>query len=283
MISSRLQIKYFFKDNSVHSINAFTRNEAEKQLLKLISRVSEIKQIPVVIRSEIPKEGSWADILNISAPYATNIITCLATYFLTRKSGDEKDLQRLQVESQTINNERDSIALFKDKESVIKASQFYIEMNKNRDIIKVGFFDKESKVDFIVERKDFDKYIIDMTDEEIFHENACIEVISPVLLKCKGNSSWSGIYKEKNIRFKMNDFMFKENVYNGLYSFNSGTTILCNLRETITYDDEGNVKNKLFNAEKVINIASNKINFANITESSKKIEKIIEEQKDLFS
>lgn len=56
------QIHYYFDDNS-HSMNAFVRNNMEKDLLNLISEIGKTLNIEIKIESEAKEEGGLIDIL----------------------------------------------------------------------------------------------------------------------------------------------------------------------------------------------------------------------------
>ncbi|WP_119344804.1 VHS/ENTH/ANTH domain-containing protein [Facilibium subflavum] len=287
---SQLKIHYYFNDDSVHTINAFTRNKAEKQLLDLISRVADLCKVNIIVDSQPSEKGSFVDSLNIIAAHATgaspyifgcyvmhkispainNIITHLMT---TKKWGKDKILERqkkealirkLDAEARRNNSETKKaeleIASFKqvleDKKACKQVSYFYSEINKNNNISKVGIASNQDE-EVIVEKKEFRDFMLHANKEENIYEDAIIEIISPVLIRRTGNFSWTGIFKDNSIRFKMSDERFKKAVYKGQYSFNSGTSIKCVLKEVVKLDEETSVANKRsFFVEEVLEVGS---------------------------
>lgn len=96
-----------------------------------------------------------------------------------------------------------------------------------------------------VYRKDFHKFILQTSEDEIIDENAKIYIHSPMLVE--GKKHWSGYYtsEEQVINFAMSDKDFKNDVTNGTIKFANGSFIYARLRKTLKFDDFGNIKNML--------------------------------------
>ncbi|MBK6957738.1 MAG: hypothetical protein IPH22_04495 [Nitrosomonas sp.] len=63
-LSQRFQVHYYFDDES-HSMNAFVRNRAEKDLLEAVKRVTELLEAPVEIETEAYQQGGLVEVLFI--------------------------------------------------------------------------------------------------------------------------------------------------------------------------------------------------------------------------
>lgn len=78
----------------------------------------------------------------------------------------------------------------------------------------------------------------------------------------------------------MMDKQFREDVDNGNYSFVSGVSILCRLREIIKYDENGEIDGKpRYKVEHVYSLSNSIENFKDIKQTTSEIKK--PKQKDL--
>lgn len=66
-LSQKFQVHYYFDDES-HSMNAFVRNRAEKDLLEAVKRILDITEIPSEIETEAYGEGGLLETLNLVVP-----------------------------------------------------------------------------------------------------------------------------------------------------------------------------------------------------------------------
>lgn len=120
----------------------------------------------------------------------------------------------------------------------------------------------------IVYRKDFHKFILQTSENEIIDENAKIYIHSPILVE--GKKHWSGYYtsEEQVINFAMSDRDFKNDVTNGTIKFANGSFIYARLRKNLKFDDFGNVKNQKYTVELVTKV-SNDDGYAQETKQGK--------------
>lgn len=254
-------------------MNAFIRNECEKEILTIFKEVSQSLDIEVDIESEAYKEGGLREIwkfLGKNGVQLTLLLTVLQT-ILSRIPVENKELAQLQIENLKLDNEIKKNELKKIKnelqnkeqltdeivDKVLKIlekdykidwhkSNFYKKLTHYTKIVKLSSqkldennvpIDKER----IVERYQFASFILrsDYFAPNI-DENAIIDIISPVLKK--GNFNWKGFYKDEIINFEMADQEFRESVLKKEIEFVNGTAIKCVLHQSRKIDETGLIK-----------------------------------------
>jgi len=133
------------------------------------------------------------------------------------------------------------------------ASNFFKKADEYDKIVSIGFKDVDTNKENIVEKNEFDSFILkDDTDIEI-DQKANIKIISPVL----GHSRhmWKGYYQDQSISFSMADMDFKKSVISKKYKFSNGTYIECELKITSKYDSSGElVSRPTYSVQKVFKI-----------------------------
>lgn len=170
----------------------------------------------------------------------------------------QKELEAKKIGSPNINIEKiefvltNNIKVLKHKSNFYKTLQNYPKVKK---ISTVRIDDNRKPVEEpkIVERKDFEKFILESDNlDPIPDENATIEIISPVLKK--GVYKWKGIYDKIGsvIEFSMKDKEFKDNVVEEGIPFRNGTFIDCILEIQRKIDDLGNVFNSNYSVLSVL-------------------------------
>ncbi|MCB0479192.1 MAG: hypothetical protein KDC84_13570 [Crocinitomicaceae bacterium] len=254
-------------------MNAFIRNDNEKELLLIFKEVLSSFDIDVEIESEALAEGGLKSIwkfIGKNGRQLTLIVT-VCGWILTRIPVENKELTSLQIENLKLDNElkraelrklkseaadKDSIAdevvekvlniLDRDYKILWHKSNFYKRNSYYKKIDKISTTELNEKNEPInkernVSRSDFSKFILrsnelpSLTDEE-----AIIELISPVLKK--GNFPWKGFYKGEIISFHMRDEVFKNSILNREVEFTNGFGIKCVLQQTRKIDDTGLIK-----------------------------------------
>ncbi len=263
VIHSRFQIHYYFQDES-HSMNAFIRNKAEREILDVIRRVGNLLECELNIESEAHTEGglidTWILIGAVAVPtlkYLSPAINQILIHYFT-KDADDKKLKKLdiQIKEETLkklkleNKQNDNV--LEDKQVIRHISNFYTKINHYEKVQKIGFRDINNNKEYIVDRKYFSNFILEENKEIIEDDNAVIEIISPILKEGKYN--WKGIYKGEKIDFSMGDNNFKKEVIEGKHTFTNGSFIECKLQITIIYDDFGDEKRRHYSVKKVYSI-----------------------------
>lgn len=272
----RLGIHYYFDDDS-HSMNAFIRNQMEKNYLDIITEIARILGAEVKIESQAREEGGVKEniiiillagnLLSYFAPSINDIVTYYATGGYERDKLENR-LKELQIERYEIENEVEKQKLqdlIKNKSKELYESQkirrsfsnFYKKAKQYEKLTQIGY--KGSKDDeIIIKRDEFGYFVLDTSSDVEFDDDASIEIISPVLKE--GKFKWKGIYKGEKIDFSMVDRDFKKSVIEKKHNFENGSTIISKLEIKNTFDELGEkAKNTSYRVEKVYGIIKNDI------------------------
>ena len=265
--SQRFQVHYYFDDES-HSMNAFVRNRAEKDLLEAVKRVAELLETPVEIETEAYQQGGLVEVLfigwlgkEIVKFFSPAINEILKHHFTKSKTDDaikEETLKGLQLDNETkeLNYEAKLLKALEDKIVRRHVSNYYTRINGYKKVEKVGFKNLSAGTDeILIPRSKFKDFIL-VDDKTVTEDDdAEIEIISPVLKE--GTFSWRGTYKEDRIDFSMGDSKFKAEVINGQHQFANGFVMNCLLQITITFDEFGDEKRRSYSVRKVYAIKEN--------------------------
>ncbi len=265
-LNQKFQIHYYFNDDS-HSMNAFVRNKAEKDLLEAVRQVGSILECELRIESEAYKEGGLVEILLLSGattlPFLSPAINQILIHYFTKDANDKKlkelevqikeeTLKKLQADN-TENIHNKKLEILEDKQVVRHISNFYTKINHYEKVQKIGFKNIENNSEeYIVDRKYFQNFILEENREVIEDDNAVIEIISPILKE--GKYKWKGNYYGEKIDFSMGDYSFKKDVIEGKHTFINGSFIKCKLQITIVYDDFGDEKRRSYSVKEVYSI-----------------------------
>lgn len=270
--ANKIELHYFLRDET-HTMNAFIRNECEKELLTIFKEVVLSLDIDIDIESEAFKEGGLKEIWQFLGKNGVQITLALTIFgqILSRIPVENKELVRLQIENLELDNQIKRQELKKIKNEVKKEedltnevvervleildidykiiwhkSNFYKKLNFYPKVIKLTTQRLNEQNDPVekektVERNQFASFILRSdTFPPNIDEEAIIDIISPVLKK--GNFNWKGFYKGEIINFEMNDQTFKNSVLNKEIEFINGTAIKCVLHQNRKIDETGLVK-----------------------------------------
>ena len=259
--TQKFELHYYLKDNS-HAMNAFVRNKAEKEFLEAIKRIGELLDNELKIETEAYQEGGLIEtlvfsgfvidrVLNYLSPALNDIISQYATRDTQTEALDKKikeaTLKNLELDNQqkTLEIEEEIEKKLNDKLVQKYISNFYKKIEAYEKVEKIGYRSLENDEDeYIVERKDFNSFIL-QDDTTISEDNdAMIEIISPVLKEGKYN--WRGRYKNEKVDFSMADSKFKQEVIEGKHKFSNGSLINCHLELKVTFDEFGDEKSKSY-------------------------------------
>lgn len=270
--ANKLELHYYFRDNS-HSMNAFVRNQCERELLSIYKEVISLFDIDAEVESEAFDEGGLKEVWKFIGKNS-NQITILITLiglFIARMPVENEELTRLQIENLSLDNElkreelkklRDTIRnqksvsdstiqnaldiLDEDYKVNWRRSNFYKKLVTYPKIDKLSVQRLNSNNKPVEEAKTVEKsafaYFILHSDNVAFliDDNAIVEIISPVLKK--GNFNWKGLYNGKVISFEMSDKQFKSDVLDKKIEFINGTAIRCVLQQNRQIDESGIIK-----------------------------------------
>ena len=280
----KVEIHYYFDDDS-HTMDAFVRNKAEKDLLDALNKVGAIYETNLLIETEAYQEGGLKEFITASfiatATFLHPTINDTFTYYFTR---DEKveSLQREKLEkeikAQDLENQKKEIELkiLENRQITRHVSSFYKKMDGYSKVKKIGYKNVTAKSkEYIVEKESFKDFILKDETDIIVDDDANIEIISPILKEGKYN--WRGLYNDNNIDFSMGANDFKKEVISGQQTFSNGSLISCKLKITITYDEFGDEKRKSYSVKEVYGkqetpIAEMKLRNSGIKKKKKKWE-----------
>jgi hypothetical protein len=310
----KLELHYYLSDKqSFEKMDAFVKNKAESELLKVFKEISDILELDLNFEIEALSEGGIKEFIKILKKKKTKkqiakimaVIGVIFSGVLTNIISDQftknPELEKSQLEESQLNIKK----LKKDleKEDLTEEESTIIIQNltviiSNTDKIKFhrsNFYSnllKENKIEQIstteldennkplskekkVLRENFNSFIVHKVkiDSE-FIEDANIEIVSPVLKK--GKMKWRGYYDNKPISFNLMDSGFRNSVLNREVSFQNGTSIKCLLEFEKEMDDEGNIKITEINVFDVTNIFEGET-----TIITKRGKEIIEEKKQM--
>lgn len=261
-LPQKFQVHYYFDDES-HSMNAFVRNRAEKDLLEAVKRVLELVEFSPEIETEAYSEGGLVETLMLVATGTGTVMAFLSPsineilkYHFTKSKTDdalkEETLKGLQLDNaiKELDYTNKLEKALEDKVVRRHVSNYYTKISGYAKVAKIGFKNLSIRADeIIIPRSKFKEFIL-VDDKTVTEDDdAEIEIISPVLME--GAFSWRGKYKEDRIDFSMGDSKFKSEVINGEHQFANGFVMSCLLQITITFDEFGDEKRRSYSARKV--------------------------------
>ena len=284
ILNNKLEIHYFFSDeDETHSMDAFTRNKCEHELLQIVCEITRELDVHVKVETEAYEEGGLTELWtflctdNGQLTLILSLITLALSRIPVRKTKLEKEDLELSIKERKLNiellekelenkgipknniNIEKFVLILNNNYKIIKhKSNFYKQLYKYPKVKKLSttkLNERKEKIEdpTFVERKDFEKFILESDNlEPIPDENATIEIISPVLKK--GRFKWKGIYNNLGsvIEFSMKDKEFKDNVVEEGIPFKNGTFIDCILEIERKIDDLGNVFNSNYSVLSVL-------------------------------
>jgi hypothetical protein len=295
-IKQKFQIHYYFGDDS-HTMNAFVRNKAEKDMLEAIQYIGSLCDAEVRLETEAYTEGGLKEniiitlvitgtTLNFLAPSINNVIT---HYFI--KDAEDRELDK-KIKQETLKSleldnekkqkelEKEVTSKLEDKQVARLISNFYTKINNYEKVQRIGFKDVEKYTEeYIVDRQYFKNFILEDNKEIVEDENATVEIISPILKE--GKFKWKGLYHSEKIDFSMGDYGFKKDIIEGKHTFSNGSFIECKLQITITYDEFGDEKRRSYSVKEVFGIQELPQEQIKLTKSGKRKKKD-EQQGSLF-
>jgi hypothetical protein len=257
-----IQLRYCFEDENLHSMNAEVFNECERHFIKVIKSTEKYFEDTFQVKIKPRKEGSLIDIFTVAVnnpeirATALTLITMFATKFFDSKFSSAKhktdetakkieNLQAIkdQIKKGTLTEDDFDYIVSNDKDLRKQKSVFFKSAKKETEIIKIETTtNTDSKIQpiiIVVERKDFDSFILTETTEQTEEiKDAKIYIVAPVLIKGKKSSAWRGIFEDKPIEFKISDKEFLQQVYGKQVTFSNGTFINCELKTIATSNIE---------------------------------------------
>ncbi|WP_146125797.1 hypothetical protein [Burkholderia ambifaria] len=122
-----------------------------------------------------------------------------------------------------------SFQLQLDTKVITRRSNFYKQLLAYGDATAVGFrtlsFEEPNPDEFIIERSQFNTFIVQTNELPPDVCEALIEIVSPVI--SGRDMKWKGLRNGDVISFAMNDKAFKRQVFHNEVSFQHGDSIRC--------------------------------------------------------
>jgi len=249
-----IRLRYCFDDENLHSMNAEVFNECERQFIKAIKSTEKYFEDTLQVKIKPRENGSLIDelIVVVNNPLFGVLVGIFATKFFDSKFStakhktDEtsKKLENLQVikeriKAGTLTEEDFDYIASADKDLRKLKSNFFKSAKKDAEVQKIetttfSGIDQQPTI-IIVERQDFDNFIIPETTEQTEDiQDAKIYIVAPILIKGR-RDSWKGIFENNSIDFKVADKEFLAQVWNKQINFQNGTYINCELKtKTLT-------------------------------------------------
>lgn len=147
-----------------------------------------------------------------------------------------------QIKAGTLTEDDFDYIASKDKDLRKHKSNFFKYAKQERDVVKIESTTKSDlkvpPIIIVVDRKDFDSFIITKETEEVEEiQEAKIYIVAPILIKGR-RDSWKGILDGVSIDFRVGDKDFLQQVWNKEINFQNGTFINCELKTTTSTNIE---------------------------------------------
>ena len=248
-----IQLRYCFEDENLHSMNAEVFNECERQFIKVIKSTEKYFEDTLQVKIKPRKEGSLIDVFTVAInnPAITTTFTTLITIFATKffdakfstakhktdETGQKlENLQSIkeQIKAGTLTEDDFDYIASNDKDLRKQKSNFFKSAKRETEITKIETTtitnSNTQPVVIIVERQDFDKFILTHTTEQTEEtQDAKIYIVAPILIKGRRDAC-KGIFEDNSIDFKIADKEFLAQVWNKQINFQNGTYINCELK-----------------------------------------------------
>lgn len=282
---------HYYLEGGIHSMDAFVKNKAEGEMLKIFKEVSDLLNLDLDFELEALKEGGIKEffkvlnkkknkkkiksvLLTALGVILTGVITNLisnrldgdAEFDQLKKEKIKLEIEKLKKElnedaepnTKTIEIENLIIAISNTDKIRLYKSNFYSALLKEPKIEKFSTQEVDDNYEsitkeLIVERTNFDKFFVDKALVDIEKKSEVnIEIVSPVLKT--GNMKWRGIYDSQFISFNMLDSEFKQSILNREITFANGISIKCDIVLEKTMNENGELKLSNVNVFNVVNV-----------------------------
>lgn len=257
---SDLLFHYYLKDNS-HEINAFTRNNCEREMLIVFQELCDLYSINSEILSTLRDEGGIKDFWRIFSENTNNIgaiagvlalFFSIYSHFDNGKNLVEENadicLKKLQIQEfrkkqnfsepeecitmdeLSINGEKVLRDLNKNKKTVIARSNFFKNLSLDKNIEKFASASEfTNNKEIITLSNDFSILIIPNPKKVVIPSDYVeISLISPVFRSRK--YKWRGLIDDNVINFKISDRNFNKIIKDNKFPFRDGDVIQCAIK-----------------------------------------------------
>jgi len=287
-----LQLHYFL-EGGIHQMDAFSKNKAEAELLKILKYSSEILDLKLDFEVQALEEGGIKEFLRIInkkktkkyliplLAYIGGIFTTILTNTISehitkdhefeelKKIETQLHIQKLQKELQDSESNYESInveeianrviaILLKDGKIIMHKSNFYKNLLDEHKITQISTLEldeeyKPKSEEKFVKRQFFKNFIVDKINLEPEIHEGVVIEIISPVFS-KSKMKWKGLFNYESISFNLRDSEFRNSVLNKEISFSSGTAIRCTLEYIKELDPSGEEKISKVNVHNVIEI-----------------------------
>jgi hypothetical protein len=271
----KLELHYYLNNES-HSMDAFIRNECEKEILIILKEIITNLNISIEIESEAYTEGGLRQVWKFLGKHQNQISLLVSVAaFIFSRFPPESDIQientqlqntnlklqntELRLRIKKLSNELkikdeisadDTFAMVEllNQENKISwhKSNFYKKMIPYNKVTQISTqpLNKENQPIgelLTIEKSRFHEFVLKSDSlPPVVNENAEIDIISPVLKR--GNFPWKGFYMGNIISFEMADQEFTKSVFKKDIEFITGTSIVCILVQYLKIEESGSIK-----------------------------------------
>jgi len=271
----KLELHYYLNNES-HSMDAFIRNECEKEILIILKEIITNLNISIEIESEAYTEGGLRQVWKFLGKHQNQISLLVSVAaFIFSRFPPESDIQientqlqntnlklqntELRLRIKKLSNELkikdeisadDTLAMVEllNQENKISwhKSNFYKKMIPYNKVTQISTqpLNKENQPIgelLTIQKNRFHEFVLKSDSlPPVVNENAEIDIISPVLKK--GNFTWKGFYMGNIISFEMADQEFTKSVLKKDIEFITGTSIVCILVQYLKIEESGSIK-----------------------------------------
>lgn len=200
-------------------------NKCSEKIAIILKEISEILGVEIVVEIEAISEGGVREIFVAitNHPIVLNAVgTAFAGLFVWYLTQDPRESKIKDLDTQI---KEEQLKELRENRKIREARSIYYETTKSYSKIeKIEFsplaedktpIKEKSKS---VERKDFDKFIIQDELEEIKYDNSAeLKIIAPVLERTDRELQWCGEYNDRRIWFLMDDKDFQNGVIERKY------------------------------------------------------------------
>lgn len=267
-LSLSLDLHYYLSNSSPgreHVMDAKIHNKCEAEIIGVLNDFACLFGDDISIGVSSVMDGGIIDKLKLffkdetTKFYFEKFLCMIISCFVKkdyRLSETEAQLNRFEllkkIKESSLSDQEIEFVVKGNPKLISHKNAFYSNINKECRVCKINFqaYDEERQEDKHEEnilRKDFAQQIEKNTTSTSVTEykGTDVLIISPVLRE-GSTAKWRGCFMNEDIKFSVLDKLFLDQVYNKEVPFTTGTSLECDVRETIKYkyDVNGNIVDK---------------------------------------
>lgn len=276
-LSLSIDLHYFMDTADRHEMDASIHNKCEANMILALNHLGDLFDEDIQIDVSALEQGGVVDKFKLifKSQTSRDLFLLLAGALISHFIGVSPSLDSSQIhlnraeiiqriKNGNFSNEEILYIIKGDPNILANKNGYYTELEKEphvRSVTCSSYLDDDPKVKISqaeICKVDFSKQIVkgfkNTTQEEFFATS--VLVVSPVLLQ-GSQAKWTGIFNEKEIRFKVVDKEFMKQVYAKEVGFTMGTVLNCDLKVVYktTFDAMGMQKKRTYEIE-ISNITS---------------------------